>query len=77
MSKSRLSDLNEHLFAEIERLGDEELEGDKLKEEISRAHAIAGVAAQVVANANLVYRAHMASVEWGPLGDKKLPALLE
>lgn len=32
--KNTLGDLNNHLFAEIERLGDEELKGDELKQQL-------------------------------------------
>ena len=37
---NKLSDLNNHLFAELERLSDEELNEDELKSEIGRAKAI-------------------------------------
>lgn len=55
--RNRLSDLNNHLFAEIERLGDEDLTGEGLAEEIRRAKALTGVATQVVANASLMLEA--------------------
>jgi hypothetical protein len=74
--KNKLSNLNDHLFAQIERLGDEDLKGDALVEEINRAHAISNVASQIVANGNLIYKAYMAAVEWESLSKKKLPAIL-
>lgn len=42
--KNSLIDLNNHLFAEMERLGDEDLTGDELKAELERANMISGVA---------------------------------
>jgi hypothetical protein len=58
--QNKLSDLNNHLFAEIERLGDEELLGEKLTEEINRAHAVTTVAGQIINNASLILKARIA-----------------
>lgn len=55
--KNTLGDLNNHLFAELERLSDEELQGEKLSEEIERAKAIREIASQVINNANTALRA--------------------
>lgn len=59
--KNKMTDLNNHLFAQIERLGDEELTGDKLVEEINRARAVTDVASQIIANGSLVLKAKIAA----------------
>ena len=55
--KNTLGDLNNHLFAELERLSDEELVGDSLAEEISRAKSIADVSTQIISNAHIILKA--------------------
>ena len=52
--QNTLGDLNNHLFAQLERLGSEELEGDELKEEILRAKAVTDIAGEIIDNANTV-----------------------
>jgi len=58
--KNKLIDLNNHLFAEMERLSDEDLKGDELQEEICRAKSVSNVAAQIINNASLALRAQIA-----------------
>lgn len=55
--KNTLTDLNNHLFAELERLGDEELTEEELEKEIKRAQSIANISGKVIDNANLVFQA--------------------
>lgn len=55
--KNTLGDLNNHLFAELERLGDEELTGDELNEELTRAESIVRVSNSIISNASLVLQA--------------------
>ncbi|QQE81116.1 hypothetical protein [Alicyclobacillus sp. SO9] len=55
--KNTLGDLNNHLFAQLERLSDEELTGERLTEEINRAKSVTSVAAQIIANGSLVLEA--------------------
>lgn len=57
--KNTLNDLNNHLFAEIERLGEEDLKGDDLRSEIDRADAITKVSAQIINNGALALKAQV------------------
>ena len=74
--KNKLTDLNDHLFMALERLNDEGLAEAELYQEIDRAKAIAGVAAQIINNGQLVLKAQKLKKEY--IGeDKKLPPMLE
>lgn len=74
--KNTLKDLNNHLFAEIERLGDEELTGDNLLAEIERARAITSVSKQIIENGALALKAE--EFKYETLGtDAMVPKFLE
>lgn len=45
--RNKQIDLDNHLFAQLERLDDEELTGEDLEREIKRAKAISSIAAQI------------------------------
>lgn len=49
--KNTLTDLNNHLFAQLERLGDEELTDEQLRKEVDRAKSINEVAKNIIDNA--------------------------
>lgn len=72
--KNNLTDLNNHLFAQLERLGDEELNDEQLRTEIGRSEAIVRVSEQIVNNANLVFKARQAAEE--RIRGGQLPAML-
>lgn len=55
--KNSMLDLHNHLFAQLERLSDEQLKGDELREELGRAKAVIGVADVLVQNASLMLEA--------------------
>lgn len=74
--KNTLGDLNNHLFAELERLGDEELVGDSLAEEISRAKSIADVSTQIISNAHVILKAEQFRDEKIDMS-RKVPKMLE
>lgn len=55
--KNRLSDLNNHLFAQLERLSDEELTSEQIDDEVKRAEAVVAVSEQIVRNADVQLKA--------------------
>lgn len=63
--KTKLTDLNDLLFEQLERLGNDDLRGDELEQEINRAKAVTGVASKVIENASLVLDAHKLAYEAG------------
>jgi hypothetical protein len=73
--KNNLTDLNDHLFAQLERLGVDDLNGDKLKEEVERSKAISSLAKDIVNNAALVLEGKKFVTE-GYGGKRELPAMM-
>ncbi|MCG5734967.1 hypothetical protein PCM10_07545 [Staphylococcus aureus] len=76
MTKNTLVDLNNYLFAQLERLNDEEIKGDELQEELQRAKVISDVARSIVKNGNLILQAHKFKDESLDLNNQ-LPEMLE
>lgn len=72
MARNTLSDLNNHLFAQLERLGDESLKQDQLQQEIARAKAISGVASNIINNAKIALEGVQFAVEMLP-SNKNMP----
>ena len=56
-TRNKLSDLNDHLFAELERLGDEDMNEEELNKELKRAVGISKIAKNVIMNANTMLSA--------------------
>jgi len=78
--RNTLGDLNNHLFAQLERLSDEDVKGEQLKEEMARAKAVTGLASQIIANGTLVLKARTLQLEYGEGGgggEKKMPEMLK
>jgi hypothetical protein len=73
--KNRLTDLNDYLFAQLERLADEDLSGEAIATEIQRAGAIVDVADTIVENARLQLAACKLVADHGDRFAKQLPMI--
>lgn len=63
--KNRLSDLNNHLFAQLERLSAEDISPEQIEQEVKRTEAIVSVAEKITGNAELQLRAARLFAEHG------------
>nr|WP_218627902.1 hypothetical protein [Sporosarcina sp. E16_8] len=68
--------MNNHLFAQLERLGDEDLTGEELVEEMNRAKSITAVASQIISNGSLVLQAQKVADNFID-ASVKMPKMLE
>lgn len=48
MAKNKLTDLNDHLFAQLERLNDETITPEEMQAEIQKAKAMEGISKQII-----------------------------
>lgn len=62
-TKNTLSDLNNHLFAQMERLSEEKLKGEDLERELRRSGAVTNVAKEIISNARLVLDAKVKTAD--------------
>lgn len=74
--KNTLIDLNDHLFEQMERLNDDELNNEELDKEIKRAKAMTEVSSKIIENAALGLNAEKLRVEYGNR-EIHLPGMLE
>lgn len=78
--KNTLTDLNNHLFEQLERLNDDELTEEQLDKELRRAEGMTKVASQIIQNAELAYKTMVHMAEYGydrQNAQKVLPPMLE
>lgn len=76
-TQNKLSDLNNHLFEQLERLNDESLTGDELQLEIQRSKAMTEVAGRIIENGKLAFEAFKYQDEFGHGRCEGLPSFLE
>lgn len=75
--KNTLGDLNNYLFAQLDAISNEELEGEKLEAEIKRTEAVAKISDQIIKNGEFQYKAMKHMDEYGYERKKNVPEMLE
>lgn len=75
--KNTLSDLNNYLFEQIERINDDSLTDQELEKEIKRSNAINKVAKTIIDNGALALEAKKYLDDYGAGENYKMPVLLE
>ncbi|MER8615999.1 hypothetical protein NKG99_03960 [Mesorhizobium sp. M1409] len=73
--KNRLTDLNDHLFMQMERLANEELTPEQIASEVERTDAMVHVADRIVENAKLNLQACELVAKHGDRFMKHLPMI--
>lgn len=73
--KNKLIDLNNHLFAQLERLGAEGLTVEEVDKEAKRTDAIVMVSKEIIANADLALKAARLVAEHGDRVGGYLPMI--
>ncbi|EPX82065.1 hypothetical protein [Salipiger mucosus] len=63
--KNKLTDLNNHLFEQLERLNDPDLSAEQIEQEVKRSGAMVSVADQITGNAELQLKAAKLFAEHG------------
>lgn len=71
--ENKLTDLNDSLFAQLNRLNNNDLTGDALNVEITRSKAICGISTEIIKNADIALKVHT-MLNTGMA--KKAPAML-
>lgn len=77
---SKLDDLNEYLFEELDRITNDDLSEEQLDKEIKRAASVTKIAQTIINNGNLALSAMNAANEYGfnaKNPEKNIPKMLE
>lgn len=74
--KNSLNDLNAYLFEQLDRLSNDDLQGEELEQEIERSKALNSIGRTIVDNASTMLKAAELNANYGR-GNNLVPNLLE
>lgn len=69
MSRNKLTDLNDHLFEQLERLNDDELTEEQLNKEINRSKAMQDIAKQIIDNSRVQVEVTKLMIDYGDINE--------
>ena len=75
--RNTLSDLNNVLFEQLERLSDDSMTDEELERQLKRTDQIMRVSEKIIANGDLAFRAIQHRDKYYGTGGKQLPPMLE
>lgn len=74
--KNTLTDLNNYLFEQIERLNDDELSDEQLERELKKTDGIIKVSETIIRNGELAFKAIQHADQYGYGSQKTMPKML-
>lgn len=74
--KNSLSDLNNYLFEQLERVNDDELDDEEMEKEIKRAETVTKIGQTIISNAEVQLKAWKEANEYGLNKDDFVPGIL-
>ena len=78
MARNTLDDLNNHLFAQLEKLMDDDVTPEQMEKEIARSKAVTAVAETIVRNGELAFKVMQHMDEYRSGGElAPVPTMLE
>mgnify|MGYP001346099984 CR=1 FL=1 len=76
-TRNTLEDLNNHLFMQLERLNEDDLEGERLSDEINRSKALSDISKNIIENGKLVLEAQKFKHDDRMDANRTVPRMLE
>lgn len=76
--KNTLTDLNNYLFEQLERLNDDELTGEELEKQLKKTDTIVKISEKIIQNGELAFRTMQHLDHYGyNSNDRQVPPMLE
>lgn len=75
--KNKLSDLNNYLFEQLERINDDTLTPEQLEQELKKTDSIVKVSEKIIETGELAFKTMQHMDSYGYNGTRHVPAMLD